>query len=429
MSYARICVLLLLSQLLFQAGCCRNRVCNVRPCADVVSDVRMLPSSNAVPGVTEDFSQVTGFAAAQTGANRTVTAIRVLSLEDTLCVAAQNARTAGLLQSQLKRLNNIQDAKCPGSLNLAIRAQIANERSQAASLAGQAFLGLVEVDLQRNLLIEAQQRLAEINLTIKEAAKNGFATADAKEVLEQQSVKIAKQESELNFNSEKLKAQLKTLLGLPTTEDIELSYHLNPSPLKLDSETEFTKAMENRAELVALRTTLAQWNSCSSESAKAILSAVDPRMGLELAKAVACSRWPLLSLIRSQRNPVIDHCENPALRQQTEKLLQDSEEAVKLQVEEAILETQFAYESMTLADEDIRRLENQIDRIRAKKDLDATGAYVDLQNNWYETLLARSERLNQAISFESGQIRLAHANGELLLICGSQIEVDYQDGL
>ncbi len=430
MGYARnCCILLLFLQLVLQAGCCRNRVCNVRHCADVVSDVRVLPNSNAVPGVTEDFSQVNGFAASQSNPEQRSTAIRVLSLEDTICVAAQNARAAGLLQSQLSRLNNGQNVKCPGALNLAIQAQIASERSQAASLAGQAFLGLVEVELQRNLLVEAQQKLIEINETIREADRNGFATAEAKEVLEKQSVRIAEREAELNFNTQKLKAQLKALLGLPSTEDIQLSYHLNPTPLSFDLASEKAKAINNRVELIALRRTLGQWNECSTESAKSILSAADPRMGAELSQAVVQSRWPLLSLLRAQREPEFDTCENQSLRQQTEKLFQDSEESIKLQVEETVFETQYAYESMTLADEEIQRLDNQIERIRAKKDLDASGAFIDLQENWYDTLMARSKRLSKAIQFESGQIRLAHANGELLLICGCQFDANGGTGL
>ena len=427
---ARNCfVVLLLVLLVWQTGCRCRRVCSPSYCANVVNDIKSYPTSNAVPGVTEDFSQIGGFGDAQVLRQPGNSAIRVLSLEDALCVAAQNARTARLLESQLARLNQIQNARCPGALTLAIQTQIANERSQSASLAGQAFLGLVEVELQRNLLVEAQQKLIELNQTIKEADEKGFATAEAKEVVERQTIKIAEREAELNFNAQKLESQLKALLDLPASDDIELSYHLNPVAVSFDLEAEKASANSQRIELIALRQTLAQWNECSAESAKSLLSAADPRMGVELAKVVFDSRWPILSLLRKRRLPEFDQCENQSLRQQTEKLLQDSEDAVGLSVEEAILETQYAYEAMVLANQEIARLENQIERIRAKKDIDATAAYLDLQKNWYDTLVARSNRISQAVKFESGQIRLAHATGELLRICGGQFSLPGHNGL
>lgn len=430
MRYARNCLLLLLlGQLVWQTGCRSNRACYNSYCADVVSDVVRLPTSNSVPGVTEDFTGVGNFGEAQIINNQSPGTIRVLSLEDTLCVAAQNSRTAGLLKSQLAKLGNTQNVRCPGALTLAIQSQIANERSQSASLAGQAFLGLVEVELQRNLLVEAQQKLIDLQQTIDEAEQQGFATSEAKDVVEKQTVKIAERESLLNFNAQKLTSQLKTLLGLSPSDDIELSYHLNPAPITFDLQAEKAKAINQRAELIALRQTLAQWNDCSAETARTLLSAADPRMGVELAKAVVNSRWPILSLLRNRRMPEFDHCENQSLRQQTEKLLQDSEVVVGLSVEEAILDAQYAYESMVLANEEIKRLNAQVERIRARKDIDATATCLELQENWYNSLLARSDRISQAIKFESGQIRLAHSTGELLLICGHQFPVSGNCGL
>lgn len=378
----------------------------------------MLPNSNAVPGVFGDFSQLGGFSQSQVNPTTNSGTLRVLDLENTICVAAQNSRTAQLLQSQLLKLQSTPNVKCPSSLNLAIQAEIAEERSQAASLAGQAFLGLVELELQRNLLLEAQQKLIEINTTITQADDEGFATAQAKEIVEKQSIEIASKESALNFNTQKLESQLKALLSLPSSDTIELSYQLVPAAITLDTESEKSKANQQRPELVAIQQTLSQWNECSAESAKSILSAADPRMGLELAKVVLKKRWPLLARFR-QQEPESDPCESQLLRQQTENLLADSQTLIALEVEQAIFETQFGYESMVLANEEIERLENKIEQIKAKKDLNATEAYIDLQNNWYETLLARSNRVKKAIEFESAQIRLAHATGELLQICGA----------
>lgn len=419
--------ILTISLLGFQSGCRSRVACTQSQCSPIVSHSLAVPNSVATPGVSNDYGAVNAYRQSVTMSSERSGVVHVLTLEEALCVAAKNSKLARQLESQLRKLSqSSSQVECPGALNLAMASQITEERNRSASLAGQLFLGLVEVELQRELLIEAHQKLVDVSQTISEAEAEGFATSDAKEMLGEQTLVIAKRESELNYNDRKIRAQLKALLELDSRDQMQISYHLSPVALSVTLESEQQKARGLRAELVALRQTLQSWNQCSAESAKAILSAADPRMGMELAKAVLRSRWPLL---RRRQPPQQDPCEGEALREQTQALLVDSEQAVVLSVEEIFHETQFAYESIVLASEDIHRLNDQIPRISAKKDLDATGAYIDLQRNWHETLLARSRRISEAVRYESGQIRLAEATGELVQICGCGFDVCGQNGL
>lgn len=406
----------LLILLLVQFGCrvrCPSTSC--RPIGQrPVQAATVWPASNAVPGVTQDFGLVPNFADSQNLVQSAPCGTPlVFSLEDAFCSAAQNSAAAKLLGSQLNRLKTSSTpVECPGSLDLALRSQMAEEQNRSASLAGQIFLGLVEVELQRELLVEAHERLISVNRTVREAESEGVATSDAKDLIAKQTIAIARRESELNVNGQKLNAQLKALLNLESCQEIEVSYELRPKAFFADVESEKSKAISFRAELIALRQTIDNWNQCSAEAASSILRAADPRLGAKLNKAVTRRL-----LLRFRNRNLDDPCDDEALRRQSEQLLDDRTRAIHLTIEEAIYDAQFAFEKLALAVEEIERLEGQVEKIEAKRELDATESYIELQKNWYDTLLARSERISKAIEFEAGLIRLAEATGELGQMC------------
>ena len=113
-----------------------------------------------------------------------------------------------------------------------------------------------------------------------------------------------------------------------------------------------------------------------------------------------------------------DPCEDISVRQQTEQYFENSRDVVFLNIKLAAVDMQNAFEQMVIADDEIQRLKKRVELIEAKRELDATQAYIDLQENWFETLQTRSTRISQAVKYESAQIRLAEATGALTELCG-----------
>ena len=422
---AQLPLLMFLCVSLF-AGCCATRKSAPPTCCASVAK----PASRAVPNegstiVTSQFSQIGEYVSTKliTG-DDAIGQTGFLTLEETICIAAENSAKANLLESQLVKLNQspvdgFEKPQCRETLNRSIRSQIIEERNRTASLAAQLFLGLVEIDLQRTLLVESQERLSKIKATIEEAKDEGFATANPRALLAKQSVLVAEKESTLHYNDQKIRAQLAALLDADPTVQLEVSYDLRPAPHYVDLPTEQATALSTRAELVELQYMLANWNECTTDLGNSILALADPRMQVQLAKIrqVVERSW-LWFFLGPKEEEQRDPCEESQVREQTQQYFENSRAAVFLSIKLAALDMQNSFEQMVISDDEIKRLEQRVEQISASRDIDATQAYIDLQENWYQTLLARSERISNAIKYESAQVRLAEATGELAQMCG-----------
>ena len=393
-------------------------------CADITRNEIALPPSQGVAGVSSQFAQIQQFDStglitgdAPTGG------IGFLTIENTICLAAQNSAKANSLETQLRRMaqtpaETLEQPECRNTFNDAIRAQIIEERNRSASLAAQLFLGLVEVQLQRELLVESRARLAKIKNTIEAADQEGFATAEPKAQLAKQSVQLAEKESELHYNDQKIRTQLSALLAVDPSTQLEISYDLRPAPHYVDLQTEQATALATRAELVQLQNLLANWNECATNLASSLLALADPRMRVELAKLKQLAETSCIWSFLRPEEENYDPCEDISVRQQTEQYFENNRDVVFLNIKLAAVDMQNAFEQMVIADDEIQRLEKRVELIEAKRELDATQAYIDLQENWFDTLQARSTRISQAIKYESAQIRLAEATGTLTELCG-----------
>lgn len=409
------------------SGCCfkhgRSKQTCPTPCTDVTQNEIAAPPSQGIAGVSSQFAQINEFGSAELITGDQPLGTGFLTIENTICLAAQNSAKANLLESQLRRLNQtptdtLEQPECRETLNRSIRAQVMEERNRSASLAAQLFLGLVEVQLQRELLVESKERLTKIKNTIEEADDEGFATAEPSALLAKQSVKLAEKESELHYNDQKVRAQLAALLSLSSSTQLEISYDLRPVPHYIDIRSEQANALSQRAELVELQHMLANWNECTTTLGSTLLALADPRLKVELAKLKQAAEsswiWFFLKPEKIDDNP----CEDVAVRQQTQRYFENSRDVAFLNIKLAALDMQNSFEKMVISDDEIQRLEQRVEQIKASRDLDATKAYIDLQENWYLTQVTRSARISHAIQYESAQIRLAEANGALAQLCG-----------
>ena len=429
LSFNKTRIVLILALLVgLQSGCCfkqcRSKQTCPPPCADVTQNEIAVPPSEGVAGVSSQFSQIEQFDSTELiSGDQPLGGLGFLTIENTICLAAQNSAKANLLESQLRRLNqtpvdSLEQPECRETLNRSIRAQVIEERNRSASLAAQLFLGLIEVQLQRDLLVESKDRLATIKNTIAEADDEGFATAEPTALLAKQSVQLAEKESELHYNDQKVRAQLAALLALDSSTQLEVSYDLRPAPHYVDIPSEQANALSQRAELVELQHMLANWNKCSTNLASSLLALADPRLKVELAKLKQLAERSWIWFFIKPKEVDDDPCEDIAVRQQTQKYFENSRDAAFLSIKLAALDMQNSFEKMVISDDEIKRLEQRVDQIKGKRDIDATQAYIDLQENWYQTQLARSARISHAIKYESAQIRLAEATGALTQICG-----------
>lgn len=203
----------------------------------------------------------------------------------------------------------------------------------------------------------------------------------------------------------------------PSTQ-LEISYDLRPAPHYVDLQTEQATALATRAELVQLQNLLANWNECATNLAGSLLALADPRMRVELAKLKQLAETSCIWSFHKPEVENYDPCEDSSVRQQTEEYYKNNRDVVFLNIKLAAVDMQNAFEQMVIADDEIQRLEKRVELIEAKRELDATQAYIDLQENWFETLQTRSTRISQAVKYESAQIRLAEATGALTELCG-----------
>ena len=393
-------------------------------CTDITRNQVALPPSQGVSGVNSQFAQIQQFDSTELIIGDAPTGgIGYLTIENTICLAAQNSAKANSLETQLRKLDQtpaetLEQPECRDTFNDSIRAQIIEERTRSASLAAQLFLGLVEIQLQRELLNESRTRLAKIKNTIEAADEEGFATAEPEAQLAKQSVQVAEKESELHYNDQKIRAQLAALLSVDPSTQLEISYDLRPAPHYVDLQAERATALATRAELVQLQNLLANWDDCAKNLASSLLALADPRRRVELAKLKQLAETSCIWSFLKPEDGNYDPCEDISVRLQTEEYFENSRDVVFLNIKLATVDMQNTFEQMVIADDEIKRLEKRVELIEAKRELDATQAYIDLQENWFETLQARSTRISQAIKYESAQIRLAEATGTLTELCG-----------
>jgi len=333
-----------------------------------------------------------------------------IDLGECVYLACLHSPLARLLESQRRAIQCRSDANNGNrGLNQVLCAQEQQQRTQSAADAADVFLRLVEVELQRDLIDESRERMAEYHRALDLAEETGFATADARNEVNSQQLQLDQRESELDVGKQKMLLRLNAMIGMNPPQRLRPVYPLVPEYIPFDVEEEVSIAYCNRPDLKAIRKLAG--GGCEDDHSLNALAMLEPRLTLPAAPSAV-----KMILCRQSRN---DDFTQQVRARQAQQLLEARQQQVRLQVLEKILDIQASFEKIALASARFEQLTNESMQIKGQSELDGLDAYVAEAKNWAAIQKVKSERISAAIEFEVGKIRLLELQGCLLESCRS----------
>ena len=330
-----------------------------------------------------------------------------LDLKKCCCAAAINSPIADAIDKERQamcccdRYNRCVDEFLAG--------QALKQRNEAASIAGELFLRLVEIQLQQELLDESNDKLSELRAASKFADEQGFATVDADTEIDKQEIQLRNQHVELEENRTAVTAKLNAVLGISlcSPKTIYPIFELLPVNEPVETCTEIENAFTHRADLQALNQ---QGCGCMDSECYDILSNLDPRLGIGAKAAV--QKCLLLKNLHSAED-----CAKGIRNQQFDELKSARRELVRLEVTQAVLAIQSGYKKLSIEDDNVARLETRLEALDYSAELDSLDNYLKTIEVWSEIQMAKSARISKAIDFEIAKIKLVGATGRWPEIC------------
>ena len=420
----RSCTLILLAILLSSGivGCCASKKATVKCCPPYTpktTDLAVAPKQLGA-GIQSTFDGVPEYAQVRQSLVDQLAAEDVLAIDlhEAVCLAARNSATAEMIEAERHALKCQSDNCAARVMQVILEGESLEQRNKSAGMAAEIFLGLVQVNLQRDLIEQAVVRFQEFETKVNAASNAGIATADARNQLAEGRIQIKQQEAELNALEQKLTYQLNLLLKPDSTTIAILQpvYELQPHPAALDVRSEAATASANRPGVRSLETAL----NCrgNHQAIYALLGAFDSRLGMQIKPGTIGKRLlrrQIQELLKSNKklDPTL-----PARRGQAEQILANRRHAAVIAAHNAMLEMQTAMEKLALANEKINLLEKKAEQIDAKRILDAQSTLQEDQANWIDLQTAKSNRISRSIEFETAKIKLLQAQGRLVEQCG-----------
>jgi hypothetical protein len=341
-----------------------------------------------------------------------------LDLLNTACLAARNSKLADMVEAERHAI------KCQAAsgqfrgIDLILQGEALELRNNAAGSAAKAFLGLVQVQMQRALVDESKQHLDDLEKTIQAASEAGFASDDGKQELAKGRIRLKKAETELNAAEQRLTYQLNLLTNIDMENLVEFKpvheLNLTNEPINVREQTEL--AAVHRPGIQAIESALAMGGD--NPTLYQLLDQFDSRLGLRLAPNELKKR-----LLRRKLKELI--AQNTAPDQATEtrksqvlQIIEARKQAARIETADALLTLQTSMEKLAIINEDLARLQARHEQLKAKQKIDARNSYLELNQNWVEMQQAKTDRIAAAIDHETAKIELLQAQGFLTTQCG-----------
>ena len=416
-----ICLLLLASVL--NTGCCWRRDVPAK-CCPAFESQRVPLSASAKPidaGVEADFESLPSYDSIKQSVLAQVATPGTMQIElnEVICLAAQNSQLAEVIDQE-RHLLQCQQGECceKSSIDMILKGESLEQRNTVAGAAGELFLGLAQVSMQLELLVDAEVHLTKLQKKIDAADEAGFATADGKNELDKGRLQIQMQRSKLDSLHQELTWQLNMLINPDSDTAVVFQpvHRLNPQALAIDVVAETSFAETNRPGITATEIALA--SDCDGQAAYRLLKLFDSRLGMKLD-----ARPVKKQLLRNQLIEVIQDLEKPDTttpnrKQQANKIVDLRRREAAVSAGKALLDRQSALEKLTIVHADIERLQRRSEVLIAGKEIDANEGYLKESENWIELQKAKSDRIAAAFDFEVAQLKLKQAQGTLIQACG-----------
>ncbi len=418
-------ILLALMIATMMSGCCLRRPNAQKCCPEYVSQRGNLQVS-AKPieaGIVYDFGSIPNYDNVRRSLFDQLATGNVakINLQEAVCLAARNSDLAELIDAERHSI------KCQSGdgramvLDLILYGEALEQRNTAAGAAGELFLGLVQVNMQRKLIEESKLHLTQLEETIQAADEAGFATADGKNELAKGNIRVTTAESELNSAEQKLMYQLNLLINIDSKNLLFLQpvHQLTPDHLDFDVREQISVAESNRPGIRAIETAIS--SGVGIESAYELLNQFDPRLGIKLAPLSITRR-----LLRRQLLDELQQEETPDVTAETrqgqvQQILDTRKSEARISASQAMLNIQSSLERLAIINQDIARLNAWHQQLKAKQEIEAEDSYLELNQNWIELQQAKSDRITAAIEHETAKIKLLQAQGQLVQQCGYEL--------
>lgn len=214
--------------------------------------------------------------------------VEPLSLRECESLAARHAPLAKVLEQESQNspcdCSNV-DPDVQSSINAAISANASYQRNVAAEKALLAYLGLTEVHLQSQVSRESIEEVGKLQDVLTQLQLEGLVRDVDPELLVRKKLDLQSKVSELVFNFDDLNQKLRLLLGLsdsssPIWTDCQIEGWVLPN----DLESEITLAMQNRADIIALRSFIQCGNDDLLELMRSSVRSVNPLAAIAIQK-------------------------------------------------------------------------------------------------------------------------------------------------
>lgn len=330
-----------------------------------------------------------------------------LELEQCCCIAAINSPLADVIDHERKAsCCSIGFNRC---LDRFLAGLASQTRNKAAGSAGELFLRLVEVHLQKDLVRQSLARLNEFQEASRFASGQGLATDQADKELAANEIELKRKLLKIEQNQLQITVKLSALLGIDSgqLEIIQPIFDLHPVYEHADLEQEVLIAFSQRADLNVFQ------NDCCGIDPECfeLLAQLNPGVGCGILGQV--KKAILLNRIGAQQR-----CAAGTRRKQIQEIKSARQELIRAEVSGAIIDIEAGYRKLVLENQDLERLRTRMQALDEAAEINPMGTFVESINNWVEQQSVRSQRISVAVDFEIAKIKLITSTGRWTEICG-----------
>ncbi len=334
-----------------------------------------------------------------------------LDLNEVTCIAATNDRMAQAIENERRAIlcrteaSGSSDCRVSTALDTWLAGQANEQRNRAAADAAEVFLRLAEAELQRELLLESAEEIMSREKALDRAAESGFATAEARQELEQIKLELEHRNSELTTNRQRLQFQLNLLLGGKADEPILVApvFELTPAQPTFDVRAEMAAAASQRPGIVAAERALN--SGASPKDLAAWLGAFDRRLGIRPVQQLT-TRW----LARQ----ATDVSQDGEIRMEQARLtLESLRDQARAEAAQAMLDADAAWDTVDLIATELTQLETRQKQLKRLQEVTRESQAAELAQIRIAIRKARSRQISAAIDLEIARIHLLAAQGRL----------------
>ena len=282
-------------------------------------------------------------------------------------------------------------------------------RNKAAGTAGELFLRLVEVHLQKDLVLQTLARLSEFREASQFAADQGLATDQADKELDANEIELKRKLLTIEQNQLQITVNLSALLGIErgSLNIIQPIFDLHPVYENVNVEFEIQTAFSTRPDLDSFS------DGCGGVDPECfeLLAQLSPAIGIGIVSKI--KKAILLNRISDKQK-----CAAPTRRQQLQKIKSARQDLVRTQVTSAVIDIESGYRKLILENEDLQRLEMRMQALESAAEINPIETFVESVKNWMQQQSVRSQRITTAVDFEIAKIKLITSTGRWNEICG-----------